>query len=103
MIGNTRLFDAVNALASGPRDARNRVVIAMQILSVLQERDFQSTPELWGRICKLRKATQTCPPLIHAGEGHILRDSYTTTAQNRHNRTYAKYAAEIFEIWRATC
>lgn len=103
MIGNSRLFEAVTALVNGQGDARSRVVTAMQIISVLQEKDFQQTPDLWTRISKLRRQTQTCPPMRHAGVGPILRDSFTTTAQNRQNRTYTKYSNEIFEIWRATC
>jgi hypothetical protein len=99
-IGNDRLFQAVQALATVEGDVRSRVCIAMRIISPINEREFSSNPALWSRICKLKiETSQRGPQKIN---GEIVKDSYEYTANNRKNRTYTRYAKEIMDLWLET-
>lgn len=101
MIGNDRLFLAVLALATVEGDVRTRVCIAMRNIEVIRQNEFKTKPELWKRIEALKVATKGKGALVM--NGRVILDAYESTAKPRQNKTYTKYAKEIFEIWMETC
>lgn len=97
MIGNTRLFQAVQALATGEGDARKRVSIACQIIEKMHPDEL--SPDQRSRIQRV---------LADAGKAGPYRvnqldiDRYTNTSSRRTNRTYSRFSKEILSIWLET-
>lgn len=101
MIGNDRLFMAVLALATVEGDVRKRVCIAMRNIEVIREDEFKAKPELWKRIEALKVSTKSNGAQVI--NQRVILDAYENTAKARQNKTYSRYAKEIFEIWMETC
>jgi hypothetical protein len=101
MIGNDRLYTAVRALATSEGDVRARVCLALSILAPLRESEFLYKPALWQNLKALKAETSSKGPLVINGK--IIKDGYQNTASLRNNKTYKKYAQEIFAIWLETC
>lgn len=55
MIGNDRLYIATRSLVEGHGDAKARVVVAMRIIENLRSFEFNKNPEIWARICTLKR------------------------------------------------
>jgi hypothetical protein len=80
MIGNTRLYSAVHALATMSASAKERMEVALKNLSVISEYEHDINPELWTRIQTL-----------------------TQTAQASNNEeNFRKNAEEVISIWLET-
>jgi len=91
---------AVIALATGEGDVRKRVCIAMRNIEAIREDEFKAKFELWKRIEALKVVTKGNGALVI--NQRVILDAYENTAKARQNKTYSKYAKEIFEIWMET-
>ena len=100
-IGNDRLWNAVQALATHTGDVRSRVIAAMRIIGAMHPNELDRFEGLTNRIIKIRQETSLNGALIL--NGSTVRDAYENTAVHRHNKAYVKHAEEIFSIWMATC
>ena len=97
MIGNTRLFQALQALATGEGDARRRVAAACQIIEKMHPAEL--TPNQQSRIERVLTDAGKAGPYR---ENQLEIDRYTNTSARRTNRTYAKFAKEIVSVWLET-
>jgi hypothetical protein len=100
MIGNDRLYMAVVALVTMEGDVRKRVCLAMENINTLRENEFNDRIDLWQRLTLLKEKTSSEGPLMVNGE--VVKNAFEHTAESRINKTYAKYAKEIFDIWLET-
>lgn len=99
MIGNTRLWNACLALATHQGDVRSRVVIALQIIDAMHPNELDAFNGLKARLDKVKIATSQKGTLQI---GSCFMNAYENTARQHNNKTYVKYAKEIFEIWLQT-
>lgn len=93
---NTRLHQAVYALATGEEACRDRCVVAMRILEGMHPSELDNHPHLKTRLNRLKA------DLGKKGShkiGEMFFDKYENTAAGRRNATYVKYAEELFSIW----
>lgn len=92
---NTRLWEAVRALATMESDVKSRVVVACEILECIREREL--SPEHYVRLKRLLdSAGEKGPEMLSTG---IVRNGrYKNTSRGRRNSTYSKYAEEIFSL-----
>jgi len=97
MIGNTRLYMAVFALSTSNFKVKQRVVIALRNLSVINKNEFQNDPDLWDRIQILLKKASISGPLVI--NNIVKKDKFENTSYSRHSKTYTKYSEEILSIW----
>lgn len=98
-IGNDRLYQAVCALVSGTGDLRSRVVVAIEICQSLSESDYEKQPGLCEAVNRLRNELS----IVRVSEPNPLLSIYARAAKHRQNRTYVKYANEIFRLWMKSC
>lgn len=96
MIGNTRLYEAMLALATQKGDVRHRVAIAMNIIAAMHPDELKEFDGLSLRLEKLKKVTSRRGFLEN---GRCSTDAFTHTALASQNKTYVKHAEEIFSIW----
>ena len=99
-MGNDRLYQAVLALCSGRGDVRSRVVDAMRIIDKMHPNELDNSLTLKSRLARLISETSKNPPQIVLGK--VVRDRFEVTASAHQNKTYEKFAREIFEIWSQT-
>ena len=99
MIGNEPLWNACRALATMKGDVRSRVVVAMRIIHKMHPNELDNFEGLTARLDKLKAITSEKGLLEN---GRCSMDSYQHTAARHVNKTYVKYAEEIFSIWLQT-
>jgi hypothetical protein len=95
LIPNDRYWQAVVALINHADDCRARVVLALQILESLRTNELDA--DLLERLNKVRK--QASAKGSKVVNGNVIADPFTNTANGRRNKTYGKYAKEIFSIY----
>ena len=93
---NTRFYEAVIALSTSEGGAKDRCVLAMQILEKMHPSELDLYPKLKIRLNKLQNELGQKE---RYQSGSLYLDRYENTAKGRLNRTYVKYAREIFSIW----
>ena len=96
MIKNTRLWEAVRALATAEGDVRHRVAIACEILEAMHKSEL--TEELGRRLDKVLKDAGKNGALYNSN-GQVVKGKYRNTITLRKNKTYKKLAEEIFRIY----
>jgi hypothetical protein len=96
MIGNERLYNAIKALVTGGGDARERVVMACQILQSIRQIELQG--ELWLRLQKILNNAKRGGAMKNQ-DGEVIRDAFTCTAQGKRNSTYTKIAENIYRLY----
>jgi len=90
-----RLSVAVHRLATGPGDARSRLIDAFVAAHTLTEHDFP--PELrpdWKWV--IEHLTVEKPHVNHRGE--VVRSSVEMTVRKRRNVTASRIAEKIWEL-----
>jgi hypothetical protein len=91
-----KLTDAIRCLATHPGDVRSRLIAAHMCLHTLQERDFpQHLHADWKWIN--RQLTRRDPVLDYKGD--VLVGSVETTMRSIQNRTGAKIAKKLYELY----
>ena len=96
LVGNTRLFEAANALVTGEKDVRHRVALACQILNKMHPSELDL--DLRARLNDVLNKAGRRGPLL-AADRRVIRDRFDETIVHSRNSTYAKYARDIFEIY----
>ena len=69
-------------------------------INTLNENEFNDRVDLWQRLELLKEQTSSKGPLRVNGE--VVKNAVEHTAESRMNKTYTKYAKEIFDIWLET-
>lgn len=91
-----KLTDAIRCLATQPGDVRSRLVAAFMCFHTLQERDFP--PQLrtdWNWL--ITQLTRYGPVWDYKGD--VLVGSVEATLRSIQNRTGAKIAKKIYELY----
>jgi hypothetical protein len=97
MIGNDRLYKAVQALMLGEGDIKNRVVSACYSLKDINRNEQYMSPFIYNNIQKiLNKAGRSGPLVIN---GCVVRGSFEHTARNKRRSTYSVMAKEIYDLY----
>lgn len=99
-IGNDRLYQAVQAIAFGKEDVRNRVVMACQIMRGISRNEVDMTIRI--RIDEVLKKASIFPAMRDI-DGDVISgyDAYEVSARKRNKSTYVPIAKEIFSIYEA--
>lgn len=97
-IKNQKLWEAVVCLITGEKDARGRVSVACRLLEKIHPDELPK--ELYGRLTRVLNDAGSNGPLRSPATGEVITDKYTHTSTNKKNKTYAKYAKEILEIYK---
>ena len=91
-----KLTDAIRCLATQPGDVRSRLVTAFMCLHTLQERDLPPQRRTdWKWI--IAQFTRYGPALDYKGD--VLVGSAEATMRSIHNRTGAKIAKKIYDLY----
>ena len=95
-IKNTKLWEALYALATSEGDVRKRVALACSILDKMQNDELPKA--LMDRLQKVKDEAGKDGPLRNA-DGEIIRNRYENTIAKRYNKTYSKLAKEILSVY----
>lgn len=94
---NTRLMEALRALATHEGDVRSRVAVACRILERMHCSEL--SPPVMKRIKSICDKAGEKGALRDINDD-VLRDRYDNTFRTKHKKTYKRLAEELYDICR---
>jgi hypothetical protein len=98
-IRNDRLWRAMNVLACGEGDVRERVSDACQLLEGINPREMPLDSYL--QMKSIIDEVGRDGPLVSNADGSMLIDKFKNTSKRRKNKTYTTYARRIWKLYEA--
>lgn len=92
---NDRLWQAAVALATGERDARDRLKVACEIVSKMHPSELNEKQQ--KTLDEVLREAQRCPA-IRDSTGTIIDSAFSQTAKLSKNKTASKLAKKLFDL-----